>query len=485
MSGGQKTRAFLARILLEEPDILLLDEPTNHLDLDAIEWLEGYLKDFKKSMIVVSHDRYFLDQCVSKIWEISYGEIETYRGNYSSYMKQREERYTERMRIWEAQQRYIEETQEFIRRFLAGQRSKEAQGRRSILERFIRDEAIRKPRIHEKMRMRLQPSRRTGDLVLQLKGLTVGYSADKPLLKVPEMEIRRDERHPPRIALVGPNGAGKTTLLRTLLGDLKALEGEVRWGTNVDLGYLSQAHYDLDPELDVLNAIRWVKEGVKEEEARSYMGNFLFSGDDAFKKLGSLSGGQRSRVALARLAMRGSNILLLDEPTNHLDLVSQEILQDVLVGFPGIVIFVSHDRFLVQGLANLIWVVDEGTVQQLDGGWSRYLDYRADRPPVAEEKPEPKPEPVIVVEAPKVDPAKKKAPQKLLRKIGEAEAEIQILEARLKELSNLIEKAGTENNQSKMRELGSDYSATESKLRSREEEWTKMGEELQQYASTE
>ncbi len=232
LSGGQRTRALLARLLLEDPDLLLLDEPTNHLDLAAIEWLETWLNDFKGGLIVIAHDRYFLDKVTHRIWELGFGRLETYRGNYSAYLRQREERFRARMKLWEQQQEYIRRTEEFIRRHIAGQRSKEAQGRRTRLRRFLETEAVERPREHRRIRVRITPRFPSGEIVYQTRDLVIGYDPTRPLLRVPDLTVRRGER----VAIVGPNGVGKTTLLRTLLGELEPLAGTVRRGTGVRVG---------------------------------------------------------------------------------------------------------------------------------------------------------------------------------------------------------------------------------------------------------
>ena len=285
LSGGQKTRSLLARLLLDAPDLLLLDEPTNHLDVYAVEWLESFLQTFKGALVVVSHDRYFLDATTSRTWEMAFGVLETYRGNYSHYVRQREERYAFRLKQWNEQREFIEKTEDFIRRHIAGQRTKEAQGRRTRLQRFMRDEAIEKPQRADHIRVGLNPPKRSGDIVLSFSDVVVGY--DEPILRVPDMELRRGMR----VAIVGPNGAGKTTLVRSVLEELPTLEGEVKNGANVELGYLSQAHDYFDPLQDVLSAVRQVKPQMPAEQVRSLLGSFLFRGDDVFKAIDELSGG--------------------------------------------------------------------------------------------------------------------------------------------------------------------------------------------------
>ncbi|HIG55718.1 MAG TPA: ABC-F family ATP-binding cassette domain-containing protein, partial [Candidatus Handelsmanbacteria bacterium] len=337
LSGGQRTRSLLARLLLEDPEILLLDEPTNHLDLVAVEWLESFLQTFKGGLIVVSHDRYFLDTVSNRTWEMAFGVLETYRGNYSAYARQRGERYQRRLKEWQEQQEYIAKTEDFIRRHIAGQRTKEAQGRRTRLQRFMRDEAIAKPEHHEDIRVRLSPPKRSGDIVLGFSDVEIGYEPERPILRMPDMELRRGMR----VAVVGPNGAGKTTLIRSILGELATLAGKIKAGTAVEMGYLSQDHDYLDKDADLVDTVRRIRPDMSIEETRTLLGSFLFKGDEVFKPIGDLSGGQRSRLALVRLAVQEVNVLVLDEPTNHLDIASQEELENVLANFEGTFLLVS------------------------------------------------------------------------------------------------------------------------------------------------
>jgi ATP-binding cassette subfamily F protein 3 len=369
LSGGERNRALLAQLLLAEPDLLLLDEPTNHLDLEAVEWLEETLLRWRGAMVVVAHDRYFLDRVATRIWDMDRGQLDAYRGNYSTFHRQREMRRERQRKEWAAQQSYVSETEEFIRRNLAGQRTKEAQGRRTRLERFLAEEAIERPQEARQVRLGLTAQVRSGDLVMATRNLVVGY--DAPLFTCPDVEVRRTDR----VALIGPNGAGKTTFLKTLLGRVPPYAGTVRLGASVQIGYLAQAQAGLNPEQTVLDAILDI-ENIPLADARNFLGRFLFQGDDVFRTIGSLSGGQRSRVALARLTLQGANFLLLDEPTNHLDIETQEILEEVLRQFPGTVLLVTHDRYLVQSLATHIWQVEGDRMKPYKGSYEGYLRAR-------------------------------------------------------------------------------------------------------------
>jgi len=364
LSGGQQTRANLARTLLQEADVLLLDEPTNHLDIQAVEWLEAYLRDLKRAFVIVAHDRYLLDHVTKRTVELSFGHAAEYDAPYSRYVELKAERMERQRLDYEAQQRHIAKTEEFVRRFGANQRAKEARGRQKQLDRL---ERVARPADEGQVQLRLTKAQRSGDIVLQADHLTVGYP-DQPLARLPEqVTVRRGER----VAIIGPNGSGKTTLLRTLVGALPALDGTVRWGARTSIGYYSQTLGQLNDSRTVLEEVQRTT-SMSEEEARGFLGRFLFSGDDVLKTIGMLSGGEKSRVALARLILEAPNVLVLDEPTNHLDLASRDALQDVLEEFQGTLLFVSHDRYLIDSLAQQLWVVRDGAMTRYDGAYSAY-----------------------------------------------------------------------------------------------------------------
>jgi ATP-binding cassette subfamily F protein 3 len=380
LSGGQQTRAALGKLLLQEPDLLLLDEPTNHLDLAALEWLETYLAGWKGAMIVVAHDRYFLDKIVSRTIEMAFGRIEEYPGNYTKYLSLREERMDRRMREYEAQQAHIVHTEEFIRRYKAGQRSREARGRQKLLDRL---ERVERPQDFPEMHFEFSPIVDSGLVVISTQKLSVGFVGDgkeyTELVRVADLELLRGDR----VGLLGPNGSGKTTLLRTIIGELPPLSGQAIIGHNVRIGYYSQTHAGLNVERSILEEIRLVS-ALSEEGARTFLGRFLFSGDDVFKPIGALSGGERSRVALAKLTLQGSNLLILDEPTNHLDLQSRQFLEEVLGEFEGTLLFVSHDRYFIDRLATKVWVIDDGVLIPYMGN---YTEYRTRKQPIVLDVP--------------------------------------------------------------------------------------------------
>ena len=432
LSGGQRTRAFLARLLLSNPDLLLLDEPTNHLDIQAMEWLEGYLKNWDGAVMLVSHDRYFLDRTVSVIWEMT-PALETYHGNYSAYLRQREARYERQLKEYEAQQEFIAKEEDYIRRNIAGQNTKQAQGRRRRLERLLADARLAPPQKSKRIHIRLKADNRSGDLVLRTYDLEVGYHDDKKvLIHVPDLVLTRGEC----VAIMGPNGAGKTTFLKTLLDNIPPLGGRVSLGSAVRVGYFAQAHEGLHDNWTLIHEIQHAAPSMLEEEARGYLATFLFSGDDAFKEVGVLSGGERGRLAIACLGLQGANLLLLDEPTNHLDLPSQEILQRVLAEFNGTVLLVSHDRYLVDAVATQIWELkpDKTELKVFKGSYS---DLRAEEEQIQTETETEKKTHKSSVRNNKSDNSKKKSiSPKVLR---ELEEQISTLEEQLEEVTRKLE----------------------------------------------
>ncbi|HEX2913951.1 MAG TPA: ABC-F family ATP-binding cassette domain-containing protein [Chloroflexia bacterium] len=369
-SGGQKTRAALARSLLAGPDLLLLDEPTNHLDLKTLEWLEDFLSGWQGAILIISHDRFFLDRVVSRVMDLSFGRIEDYPGNYSKYLTLRAERLERAVALYEAQQEQIAKTEEYIRRYRAGQRAKEARGRQKKLDRL---ERLDRPKEKDKLHLSLQTDLRSGRLVLATEDLKVGYHTRegiKALFKSPDLEIQRGER----VAIIGPNGSGKSSFLKTIMGDITPLEGMVELGTNVRIGYYAQSHEGLNFKNTVLEEILWAQP-MSEGAARNFLGRFLFSGDDVYKKVEDLSGGERSRVALAKLTLTKANLLILDEPTNHLDINAREALEEVLSEYGGTLLMVSHDRYFIDALATQVWEVGDGKITVYLGNYTDYLGW--------------------------------------------------------------------------------------------------------------
>ena len=471
LSGGQRTRALLAKLLLSQPDLLLLDEPTNHLDIDAVEWLEDFFKDWPGGVLIVSHDRYFLDQVVNTIWEMT-PAIEEYRGNYSAYLMQRQERYERVLSEYQAQQEFIEKEEDYIRRNIAGQNTRQAQGRRKRLERMLADSLFVRPTKKRNLHLRLTTAARSGDLVLRTRSLSVGYADEgKPLFLVPNLTLVRGEC----AAIIGPNGAGKTTFLKTVLEVIPPLAGETVLGASLSIGYFAQAHEKLHPNWTLMEEIQGIRPKMLPAEVRDYLARFLFTGDDVFKQVEVLSGGERGRLALACLALDGSNLLLLDEPTNHLDLQSQEILQSVLADYPGTILLVSHDRYLIDALASQIWEVipAQRTLVQFDGTYSEYRLFKQQSNASARKTPATQP----AVREKRADGMSKGERQRIENRIKKIELEIAGLESELKTLENTL--ANPPADGAEVLRLSSAYSDVQSKLEKLMQVWSIEHEKLE------
>ena len=374
LSGGQQNRLGLARLLLSEPDVLLLDEPTNHLDVGAVEWLEEFLQSYPSGFVIISHDRYFLDRACRRIIEVENGQATGYKGNYSAYLVEREERREIQQRAFENQQRLIAKTEEFIRRNLAGQKTKQAKSRRTMLARLDRVDAVRGEKASGDFR--LQDIERAGTHVLTLNEAAIGYG-EKVLARDISLILRRGEC----LGVIGPNGSGKTTFLKTVLGKIASLSGEIRWGSKVEIGYYAQQLEDLDERNEVVMELRRVAPSAATAgELRSFLARFLFFGDDVYKHVRDLSGGEKGRLALAKLIYSGVNVLVLDEPTNHLDIPSREALEEALEAYEGTIITISHDRFFLDKVATQILALDGlGYVEHYNGDYTEYHDWKAAR----------------------------------------------------------------------------------------------------------
>lgn len=368
LSGGQKTRLALAKLLLQKPDVLILDEPTNHLDIDTIEWLEGYLKKYSGAVVIVSHDRYFIDQIATTIYEIEYRKCTKYKGNYSDYIDQKAVSYASLMKQYEKQQKEISKMEDFIsRNIVRASTTKRAQSRRKLLDKM---ERIEIPKINDKsIGITFEIDRRSGNDVLKVEDLTVGYP-DQIISDHLDFQINRLDR----VALIGPNGIGKSTILKTVAGDLPKLGGEVYYGKSLDMGYFDQEQANLTSNNTVLNEVWNYFPTRLEKDIRTLLGNFLFTGDDVFKTVNQLSGGEKVRLTLCKLMLQKNNFLLLDEPTNHLDIDSKEMLELSLEDYEGTVFFISHDRYFIDKIATrILEVTPHGVVSYL-GNYSDYME---------------------------------------------------------------------------------------------------------------
>jgi ATP-binding cassette, subfamily F, member 3 len=512
LSGGQRTRLVLARLLLSNPDLLVLDEPTNHLDIQAVEWLEGYLREWEGATLIVSHDRYFLDRVVDHIWEMRAGGIEEYRGNYSAYVRQREERWELRRQIYETEMERLSKELDYIKRNISGQNVSQAKGRLRRLSRQVEaieqlgfetvvkknwlevssqasisehymgvEEVERKIKglrgpsnrpLH--LHLNLKASNRSGDLVLRTEDLAVGYADEgKPLFTAPDLLLKRGEC----AAVIGPNGAGKSTFLKTLLGQLPPLGGDVNLGASLHIGYFAQAHEGLNSENTLVQEIDSVAPHLLLGEIRNYLARFLFTGEDVFRKVSTLSGGERGRLALAKLGLTKANLLLLDEPTNHLDIPSQEILQEVLSEYAGTILLVSHDRYLIDALGTQIWEInpDQASLNVYDGTYSMYRSEQEARSLDAARKAE-------VERQVQVSPAQKvranqasSEERRRKNRLIEVESLVSLLETQLNELGLRLENPPTD--PGKVQKLGKEYVDVQLRLDALLQEWEGLAEQ--------
>ena len=368
LSGGELTRLCLAKLLLQKPDLLLLDEPTNHLDLSALDWLEHYLSEYKGTLLVVSHDRYFLDHVCTHISELLLGTLEQYTGNYSSYMNQRAERFEIRMRAWEQQQKMIAREEAIIARYKSFNREKSIKAAESREKRLEKVERLERPEDEHQVRFRFEAKRRTGDDVMFIRDYSKSFG-DRMLFKNVNLTLRAGDR----VALLGPNGIGKSTLLKCLMGEETPDTGSVRWGANVDTGYYDQKQEGLHLEKTVLDEVWDAFPRLEQSQVRGALGLFLFTGEDVFMPIHTLSGGEKGRVALTKLMLRKDNLLLLDEPTNHLDMDSREVLEDALDNFEGTILAVSHDRYFINRFATRVAVLTENGIKEYLGNFDDYM----------------------------------------------------------------------------------------------------------------
>lgn len=479
LSGGQKTRLALAKLLLTKPDLLILDEPTNHLDIETMAWLEKYLQNYPGALLLVSHDRYFLDQIVTQVYELSRHEISIFHGNYSKYLDQKAQSYERDMKLFEKQQGEIAKLEDFIQRNLArASTTKRAQSRRKQLEKM---EIMDRPAGDEKSAsFSFSIEKQSGNDVLLVVDGAVGYNG-KPLAKNVELSITRGDS----IALVGPNGIGKSTLLKTIIKKLPLLSGDIKYGSNVQIGYYDQEQADLSSNKTVLQELWDHYPMTSEKDIRTVLGNFLFSGDDVLKIVSSLSGGEKARLALAILMLQKANLLILDEPTNHLDLDSKEVLENSLVDYPGTILFVSHDRYFINRLATKVVELSEnGTVEYL-GDYDYYVEKKIEMEELEKLAREKKAEKskAVLKSVDKNSYTQEKEMRKLerqrKRKITEIEERVEQLEMELAEKEELLCQPDIYEDHEQSLAIHLEVEKIKGEIEKLMEEWTELSEEIE------
>lgn len=475
-SGGQKTRINLAKALVRSPDFLFLDEPTNHLDMEMLEWLEGYLSSYRGGILIVSHDRYFMDRIVTGVVELDHHKATTYRGNYSRYVAQREERLKADTIAYEKQQEYIKKTEEYIDKYRAGIKSKMARGRQSQLNRLERLEA---PETSHSLDFKFPPAAMSADKVLVLDHVSIGYKTDDPIIDDVSMVVRRGES----VALIGPNGAGKSTMVKAIVGELFPTEGHIDIGNRVQVGYFSQEHEELHERWQVVDEII-NNYNFTEEKARNVLGSFLFKGDDVFKLVGDLSGGERARLALLKLFLQGDNFLILDEPTNHLDVPTREIVERALQQFGGTCFIISHDRYFLDQVSTRTLVLENKGITEYLGNYSYYKEKLKEQNDIAaltehvEEVPKDKAKTETKVVPPSDESKPKPNTYMVEKQLAEVEEEIARLEATMKMYEVQLANPVVQQDLEEMANISKQLSDTESSLQALYEKWEHFSELL-------
>jgi ATP-binding cassette subfamily F protein 3 len=444
-----------------------------------LDWLEGFLGSWRGAFLVVSHDRYFLDRVTSRTLDLSFGRLEDYPAPYGRYLVLRAERRARQLQEYEDQRELIARTEEFIRRYKAGQRSREARGRQTRLDRL---ERLDRPQEHTGLTLRVQPTVRSGREVVSTTPLRIGYSgsgSERALLTTPELRVERGDR----VAIIGQNGSGKSTFLRTIVGELGPLSGRVSFGTNVKVGYYAQGHEGLPVDGSPLS-ILVSTQPMSEEAARTYLARFLFRGDEVHRPVAALSGGERSRLALACLLVEGANLLILDEPTNHLDIQSRETLEEMLTAYDGTVIFVSHDRFFIDRVATRVWDIANGRFVQYLGNFSDAARQksRLSAPEPAAQRSTPAPVAKVPVQRPPTRRSGQVSESRLQKQLASAERDISRLEGRLNDLSDAIAIAGVDGQRERLERLGVDYAEAERHLDDAYQLWEELNGELESLA---
>lgn len=460
LSGGERTRLSLAKLLLQKPDIILMDEPTNHLDLEAIEWLQDYLTDYKGSLLLISHDRYFLDHVCTTMGELLGGKMIKFTGNYTEYMKKRTADFETRMKAYELQQREIQREQAIIERYRSFNREKSIKAAESREKRLAKVERLEKPVEEQHVRFSFDARRRSGEEALEVRELSKSFEG-QPVFQNLSFKLRTGDR----VALIGPNGVGKSTLFRILTHQINPDHGSVRFGTNIDIGYYDQHQQNLNPQNTILDEVWNAFPKLEQTRIRSALGLFLFTGDEVFEKIEKLSGGERGRVALTKLMLKQDNLLLLDEPTNHLDMDSREVLEDALRDFPGTILAISHDRYFINRFAEKVMVMEKDGVTEYLGNFDDYIEKRdRPRPPVSSLEDEP------TRTAQTREKKKTRQQNALLRElkaaVDKAEAAIEQNEREMARLEAELARPETYNDLEAMRRLTESYQAEQDKTES-------------------
>ena len=466
--GGEKTRASLARLLVREPDLLLLDEPTNHLDLEALDWLETYLRNYRGAVLVISHDRYFLDQVTTRTMELNHHALKSYGGNYSRYLVLKAEQEMAQMRAYEKQQAEIARTEEYIRKYKAGIKSKQARGREKQLSRLERLEGVQSDK---SMLLHMHEVSGTGEVVLEIRDLAMAYP-DKVLFSGFTDTIYKGEK----VGLIGGNGVGKSTILKIIIGHLQPTGGTVHLGARVKMAYYDQEHRQLNPDNKIIDEIVYQYD-VTLREARDLLAQVMFFGEDVEKRIGDLSGGEKARVALLKIILDKPNFLIMDEPTNHLDISSKEIVEQFLEEFPGTVFMVSHDRYLLDAICTRTIVLEDQKFSAYLGNYSYYRQKRAELERLAREKQEEEAQrsksqakqgKAAVVEKPKINKSK------VRKEIEQLEEQIQAGELRAAELSELLADGATYQDEEKSRLFVAEYKQLEERIPAWYEAWEQL-----------